>query len=186
MKAGKSVPPTEAATKERSAWLRPGALFFLAALVLMGLWMAWIIRHNNPGGNVGKPAPDFTAVTAERKEVKLSEQLGKPLLLVFWMECSGPSKEELAWLAAQYPALQARGISVIAVNLDPSFERATEAAKTLHLPYLSLFDTNRTSAYSYNPVVAPATFFIDREGKVTEFLAGFHDLLKQDITQWKP
>lgn len=173
----------QAPEKPRSRW---GSLFFVAALAFVIIYMVWIVAHNNPGGAVGKPAPDFTAMTADRREVKFSGQLDKPTLLVFWMERSDPAREELRWLAAQYPALQGRGISVVAVNLDPSFDRGVGAAKALDLPFLSLFDTNRTSASNYQPVVVPCTFFIDGKGQVTEFLAGFHDLLRQDVEKWKP
>ncbi|MGH8103190.1 MAG: peroxiredoxin family protein [bacterium] len=169
---------------KRSRWA--GGLFFFVAAGFLLVYAIWFLSHNHPSGLVGKPAPDFAAYTAEKKEVALSSFFGTRILLVFWMDRGAQARDELRYLAEQYSDLQQRGIEVVAVNLDLSLDQAASVSTSLNLPYASLFDPSRTSASRYSPVVVPATYFIDEKGVVVEFLAGFHDFLKQDIAKWKP
>jgi peroxiredoxin len=186
-KKAPTPPGAEVSRKPENRWR--GAYFVVVAVAFVFIYMLWFVSRNNPAGLTGKPAPEINAVTADGKEARLSDYRGKRVILVFWTMTGAkikPEQEELRYLAEHYAALQARGIWVVAVNVDRNKDQAVEAVKPLALPYPSLFDPSRQSAADYKPVITPATFFIDEKGIVTFFMGAFHDMLKQEIEKWKP
>jgi Peroxiredoxin len=71
---------------------------------------------------VGKAAPDFILRDMNGQAIGLSDFKGKRhLLLTFFPRCfTGGCKQHLASLQKNESALQAKGVSVVAVSVDPS------------------------------------------------------------------
>ena len=113
------------------------------------------------------PAPDFTVYDAEGNEVKLSDFLGKPVVLNFWASWCGPCKMEMPEFHEKYLEL-GEEVQFLMINLtDGSREPVDVAASFLasqEYTFPVLYDTKSSAAAAYGIRSIPATFFIDAEG----------------------
>lgn len=123
-------------------------------------------------------APDFTVVDAEGNEVKLSDFIGKPIILNFWASWCGPCKSEMPELEAAYQTWNEE-IQFLMVNLtDGSYETMESAQEFLagtEYTFPVYFDTFYDAATTYGVSSIPATYFIDADGAVAARFVGAID-----------
>lgn len=125
----------------------------------------------------GDMAPDFTAPTHDGKRLQLSALRGKPVVLYFYPEADTPGcTRESQGFRDTYAELQAKGIAVIGVSVDPVDKQCSFAEKySLPFPLVADSDKKVTRAYEVlNPSgrAQRVTFLIDGAGKITEVLKG--------------
>lgn len=120
----------------------------------------------------GKPAAIFTLTSNTGKRVSLSDYKGKPVLLNFWATWCTPCKVEMPWFEDFQKKYAAQGLEVVGINEDDdakSTEVKDQIKKTLErtgVTYTILMsDKGVGDAYGGLDVL-PATFFIDRSGKI--------------------
>ncbi|MEM3085773.1 MAG: peroxiredoxin [Halobacteria archaeon] len=128
--------------------------------------------------NVGDPAPDFTLFDADRKPRKLSEFLGKNVLLAFYPGAfTGVCTKEMCTFRDSLERLKGASAEVVGVSVDPPF--ANKAWADQHkLPFTLLSDYERNVVNRYGvafPNLAGlpryvaanrAVFIVDRSGVV--------------------
>ncbi|MBQ7801535.1 MAG: TlpA family protein disulfide reductase [Oscillospiraceae bacterium] len=123
-------------------------------------------------------APDFMVVDAEGNEVKLSDFVGKPVLLNFWASWCGPCKSEMPELEEAYQEWQDE-IQFLMVNLtDGSYETLESAQEFLagtDYTFPVYFDTASEAANAYGVSSIPTTWFIDAEGVLVARYVGAID-----------
>lgn len=142
-------------------------------------------KIGDPGENVLRPAPlkvvknsvapNFTAITPEGKQVKLSDYKGKVVILDFWATWCGPCKESMPGM--QKLRTQIKDPNVVFLWLCVMDEEAkfkTFVNNNPKFKFKFIFDpagdVERTddegipSMYSVSGI--PATFVIDKSGKV--------------------
>ena len=83
-------------------------------LVLLFVFLATGISQEKNGS----PAPDFTGKTLQGKEIKLSDYLGKVVLVDFWASWCLPCHEEMPELIKFYRSHNNSNFELIAVNID--------------------------------------------------------------------
>jgi peroxiredoxin len=127
--------------------------------------------------STGTIAPDFTGRDVVGKTFRLSDHVGKDVVLLdFWSTFCEPCKAEFPHLRAMYDAQKAKGLLVVAVAMDgpetvadvPSFVRRFE----IDFPVVT--DEDSRIASLYNPKKSmPLSVLIDRTGRIVTVREGY-------------
>jgi thioredoxin-dependent peroxiredoxin len=126
----------------------------------------------------GDKAPDFEVSDQNGKTVKLSDFLGKKVVLYFYPQDNTPTcTVEACNLRDNYSALKAKGYEVLGVSPD-SAKKHTNFIKKFSLPFTLLADTDNKIIESYGlwaekqmfgkkyMGVLRTTFIIDEKGVI--------------------
>ena len=123
-------------------------------------------------------APDFTAVDADGTEVKLSDYVGKPIVLNFWASWCSPCKSEMPEFNEAWEELDGE-VQFLMVNMTDGARETVESAREYvegeGFTFPVLFDTKSEAAIAYSAYSLPTTYFIDAEGYVTARAVGAID-----------
>ncbi|NIJ51116.1 TlpA disulfide reductase family protein [Dyadobacter arcticus] len=118
---------------------------------------------------VGEVAPDFTLNSPEGQPVALSSLRGKFVLIDFWASWCGPCRMENPNVVRMYDKFKDKGFDIYGVSLDDN-EKAWKTAisrdnlKWQHGSELKKWKSGVAQAYGVNAI--PATFLIDKDGKI--------------------
>ena len=118
------------------------------------------------------PAPDFTVYDGQGNPVKLSDYIGKPIVLNFWASWCPPCKAEM-------PAIEKfhgnyKDANAIAVNTDPEAD-VKGFADQLGLTFPIVLDEEDRTMKNYSVMGIPTTYFIDEQGIITQKYVGEMD-----------
>ena len=120
-------------------------------------------------------APDFTVYDFDGNEVKLSDYLGKPVVLNFWASWCGPCKMEMPDFDEKHQELGS-DVQFLMINLTDGNTETVEIASGFvadqGYSFPVFYDTAQHAAYVYEVYSLPTTFFIDAEGYPVAYAAG--------------
>ncbi|XJZ26088.1 thiol-disulfide oxidoreductase ResA [Bacillota bacterium Lsc_1132] len=121
---------------------------------------------------IGEKAPDFVLTDMQGKKHRLSEYKGQGVFLNFWGTWCKPCEVEMPYINNQYHQFKDKGVQVLAVNVGESKLAVTKFAQRHQLDFPIVIDneTQVQSAYGIDPL--PATFLIDKTGKVVNYFTG--------------
>jgi len=130
-----------------------------------------------PATAAGTLAPDFTGRDVTGKTFRLSDHLGKDVVLLdFWSTYCEPCKAEFPHLRAMYDGQRARGLLVVGVAMDgpetvadvPSF------VKRFELDFPVVTDEDSRIASLFNPKKSmPLSVLIDKGGRIVAVREGY-------------
>lgn len=111
-------------------------------------------------------APDFTLKDIQGRKFTLSDQRGKPVLLVFGTTWCSACREEIPHLKDIYARYADRGLTIVNINVRESREKVSRYADKNQLPYRLLLDENGTVSEMYGIRGVPALILLDEAGMI--------------------
>jgi peroxiredoxin len=128
----------------------------------------------------GKPAPDFTLTDLAGKKHKLSDYLGKNVLLIFWATWCPPCRAEVPVLTELRKTVGEDKLAMLAIsNEKPNLVKKFVADQGIN--YTALLDKgNMPKPFGvmriYSTTGIPCSFFIDPQGKIKLATSGLVSL----------
>ncbi len=117
-------------------------------------------------------APSFT-LPARAGSVSLDSLRGSVIYLDFWASWCGPCRASFAWMRSLEARYAARGLRVVAVNLDKQRDLADAFLVEHNAPFTVAFDPAGKTARAYRVAAMPTSFLIGRDGRILVRHAGF-------------
>jgi len=117
----------------------------------------------------GAAFPDFSVKDLEGKPLSLADYKGKVVLVDFWATWCGPCVGELPNVLKAYEKHHATGFEIVGISLDKDQSKLEKFIKDKHMPWRQFFDgqgwqNELAQKYGINSI--PATYLLDREGKI--------------------
>ncbi len=152
---------------------RAASGFASALLALCGFTLGAGAAHGDPlrpwnGG----ATPALVLKDPAGKIYDLAAYRGKVVLVNFWATWCPPCREEMPSMQALRQELGGRGFEVLAVNLSESEEKiaAFSDAELIDLPFP--MDRDGAAARRWKVNMLPASFVVDRSGRIRYHLLG--------------
>lgn len=126
------------------------------------------LTHRLTALNPRPPAPNFSFEDLDGKKRALSDYKGKVVLVNFWATWCPPCRREMPSMERLYQKLKSGPFTIVAVNqyenvdLVFSFTGQLEPQPTFPI----LLDTKSVSAKAWGVKGLPASFIVDKQGKV--------------------
>ena len=132
---------------------------------------------------IGMKAPEFTLNNKDGSQIRLSDFLGKKIVLYFYPKDNTPGcTRQACAFAAAYEGFKAKNVVVIGISKDSTVSDQKFAQK-YDLPFILLSDPQLQAIVSYGVWqekklygkvgmgVARTTFLIDEEGKIERIMS---------------
>lgn len=116
-------------------------------------------------------AKDFIVYDENSNEVKLSDYIGRPVVLNFWASWCPPCKSEMPGFNEMSKKYSKDKIAILMINLtDGNRETVSTAQKYIENNKYDnmkvLYDTKLDAGDKYNITSIPRTIFIDKDGNI--------------------
>jgi len=118
---------------------------------------------------IGKTAPALEGQDLEGKPVDLTQYKGKVVLIDFWATWCQPCIMSMPELIETYKTNNKSGFEIIGISLDQDKDALNRYLSSQKLPWRTIFDGKAwytPSARKYDVTGIPATFLLDRDGKI--------------------
>lgn len=136
---------------------------------------------NPPTPKIGAEAPDFTLASMKGDKVQLSSFKGKAVVLDFWATWCEPCKLEMPWMVDLQKKYGPQGLQIIGVAMDDADDQTiNEFARKMGVNYPVLRGTEAVADLYGGLDGLPATFFLDRSGKIVDEGVG---LMSQSVIE---
>lgn len=136
-------------------------------------------------------APDFSVVDGDGNTVKLSDFIGKPVVVNFWASWCPPCKSEMPEFERVRKEL-GEDVVFMMVNATDGVRETEEKAKEYvadqGYTFPVYFDTNQEASYTYGVSSLPTTLFIDKDGYLVTGALGVieEETLRKGIEMIQP
>ena len=120
-------------------------------------------------------APDFTVYDINGNEIKLSDFIGKKVIVNFWASWCGPCKNEMPDFQKSYEKY-GNDIVFMMVNMTDGSSETVDSAKSFieksGYSFPIYFDKDESALYAYYVYSIPATYFISSDGTLAAYARG--------------
>ncbi len=112
------------------------------------------------------PLPPISLERIDGRPLPLADLRGKIVLLNFWATWCIPCRQEMPAMERLSHEYGGRGLAVVAVNFKESKDAVGRFFNELRLDFPSALDPEGATANSLAVRGLPATFLLDREGRI--------------------
>jgi len=130
-----------------------------------------------PKAPSGPKAPDFTLPALDGSTVRLSDHLGKGVILIdFWSTTCDPCLAEMPHLVELYKQYKDKGFTILAVSLDGPESRSlvSSVAHDKGMVFPVLLDEETSVVARYNPKrELPFSVLIGKDGSILQKRSGY-------------
>jgi cytochrome c biogenesis protein CcmG/thiol:disulfide interchange protein DsbE len=154
----------------RAPWRLP--LVYLVAAAILPLILLAILGWRllgpgtAPGAVIGASAPEFALADLDGNPVRLSDLRGRPVIINFWASWCGPCVEEFPLLERALDEHRSEGLAVVGIVFNDRSEAARAFLQRMGTAWPAAMDPNAEVAGAYGVSAPPASFFIDRQGRI--------------------
>jgi peroxiredoxin len=118
---------------------------------------------------------DFSLKLVDGRTVSLSGFRGKVVFLNFWATWCPPCRAEMPSMEGLYRRLHGQGLEVLAVDIMENRKTVTDFLSSNDLTFPAALDSDGRVSGSYGVQAVPATFIVDRDGKLILRTVGGRD-----------
>lgn len=134
------------------------ACFFLTSIVYADVSLA-------PYRNASA-APEFELRDLDKQPHRLSSYRGKIVLVNFWASWCVPCVKEMPGMQRLADKLKDQPFEILAINVSDTENRIREFLKRMDLRLTILMDLDGETFKTWQGKVLPASFLLDRSGRV--------------------
>jgi peroxiredoxin len=166
----------------RNVWLAIGLLSLLATDVVGAQQKTVRAELHSPADR--KTAPSFQLRDSSGETIRLAQFRGKPVVINLWATDCGGCKKELPVFVELDRGYKAKGLTIIGVSMDILYSdlktpeegwgRVKPFAMSHGLLYPIVLDDGSVEK-AYNVTALPATYLIDRTGRIAATYVGIVD-----------
>jgi peroxiredoxin len=151
-----------------------GAIVRLPLLVVL-LFSA--CSKPEPPALPGNPAPSFSLVDVNGKQLRLADLAGKVVVLDFWATWCDPCKRAVKEMEDIQQSYKGRGVVVIGISVDTGSDAAARvrAFAAAHGMTYRLAVDQGSVKQRYGAFRIPATFILDRSHIIRRTYPGFQE-----------
>jgi cytochrome c biogenesis protein CcmG/thiol:disulfide interchange protein DsbE len=122
---------------------------------------------------LGLEVPDFTFRNIDGKEVSLSGQRGKVVLVNVWATWCPPCRQEMPSMQRLYEKFKDQNFEILAVSIDSEGgETVAPFMRKMNLTFPALLDREETIRPLYGITGVPESFVIDKKGILVKKIIG--------------
>jgi peroxiredoxin len=156
-------------------------LLSIAVILISTLWVLFTTLSNNEvsGENYSAPqkgfsAPDFILQDLEGNQYQLSSFIGEKVIVNIWASWCKPCQYEMPALQKIHEKYSDQGLVLLAVNntYQDNYSNVVDFVSANNLTFPILMDLDGNVSKLYQVQALPSTFFIDRNGKISEIIIG--------------
>lgn len=153
-------------------WRKLLRVFLLFLIFVLGGYAILSTIFDEDVIQKGDVAPNFTAINLEGDTVSLDDFRGKGVILNFWASWCDPCKREMPRIDDAYNAGIIDNVEFLAINYKEAKITVDTFARQYEINFPILMDPDGTLSDRYNVFNLPATFVIDKDGKIVDRVVG--------------
>lgn len=120
----------------------------------------------------GQPAPALE-IAGVKSPVSLAALKGKVVYVDFWASWCAPCKQSFPWMNEMQAKYGARGLQIVAVNVDARREDADKFLAEVPATFLVGFDAKGEAPKRFQIKGMPSSVLVGPDGQVVKVHAGF-------------
>jgi len=111
-------------------------------------------------------APAFSLPDMDNKMHKLTDYLGKPVIVSFWATWCPPCRAEIPAFNRAWAKIKDEDIAMLAININEGQETIKSFTKEFPIDFTILRDETAGQLQNWNMTGLPTAFVIDAKGRI--------------------